>query len=239
MHRKQVLSLFMMIMGAALLVADDVRRCRLVGYQEGGLGGGEEGRNTPRQPVELGLRLRRSAARLPDRRLVDDLHDVDAARRLPGEGRRSGQRSSSRSGPTSFPTVSKNGTVYTFHVRPGLKFSDGSPVTAAAYQRSWERILSPKMGSPLGVNLDLQKDIVGADAFLAGKAAHISGISAKGLTLTFHLTHPNATFVSILSMQWFTAGQAEHAVRRQGRRTPIRPPARTTSPRATRAARRC
>jgi peptide/nickel transport system substrate-binding protein len=106
---------------------------------------------------------------------------------------------------TSFPTVSKDGKTYTFHIRPGLKFSDGSAVTAASFQRSWERILSPKMGSPLGVNLSLQDDVVGAKAFLDGKAAKISGISAKGLTLTFHLTSPNATFVSILSMQWFTA----------------------------------
>jgi peptide/nickel transport system substrate-binding protein len=108
-------------------------------------------------------------------------------------------------GATAFPTVSGNGKIYTFHIRPGLKFSDGSPVTAASYQRAWERILSPKMGSPLGVNLSLQDDIVGAQAFLDGKASKISGISAKGLTLTFHLTSPNATFVSILSMQWFTA----------------------------------
>jgi peptide/nickel transport system substrate-binding protein len=107
-------------------------------------------------------------------------------------------------GATSFPTVSKNGRVYTFHVRKGLRFSDGSPVTAAAYQRSWERILSPKMGSPLGVNLDLQNTIVGGKAFLAGKAQHISGIKAKGNTISFTLTKPNATFVSILSMQWFT-----------------------------------
>ena len=60
-------------------------------------------------------------------------------------------------------------------------------MTAAAYQRAWERILSPKMGSPLGVNLDLQNTSSVAQAFLAGKAAHISGITAKGLTLTFHL----------------------------------------------------
>jgi len=109
---------------------------------------------------------------------------------------------------TAFPTVSSNGKVYTFHIRPGLKFSDGSTVTAASYQRSWERILSPKMGSPLGVNLSLQDDVVGAKAFLDGKASKISGISAKGLTLTFHLTSANATFVSILSMQWFTAVKA-------------------------------
>jgi hypothetical protein len=47
--------------------------------------------------------------------------------------------------------------------------------------------------------------VVGAQAFTDGKAAHISGISAKGLTLTFHLVQPNATFVSILGMQWFGA----------------------------------
>ena len=106
---------------------------------------------------------------------------------------------------TSFPTVSKDGLTYTFHLRPGLKFSDGSPVTAAAYQRAWERNLSPKMGSPYGVNDQLQKVLVGGEAFLAGKTQHISGISASGLTLTFHLTHPNPTFVSYLSMQWFGA----------------------------------
>jgi len=108
-------------------------------------------------------------------------------------------------GATSFPTVSKDGKTYTFHIRPGMKFSDGSLVTAAAYQRAWERVLSPKMGSPIGVNINAQDLIVGAQAFLDGKAAHIAGISAKGLTLTFHLNKPNATFVSILGMQWFTA----------------------------------
>ena len=106
---------------------------------------------------------------------------------------------------TSFPTVSSNGKTYTFHIRPGLKFSDGSPVTAASYQRAWERNLSPKMGSPYGVNDQFQKVVVGGEDFLAGKTQHISGITAKGLTLTFHLTKPNPTFVSYLSMQWFGA----------------------------------
>ena len=61
------------------------------------------------------------------------------------------------------------------------------------------------MGSPLGVNDQFQNVVVGGAAFLDGKAQSISGITAKGLTLTFHLTKPNPTFVSYLSMQWFGA----------------------------------
>jgi peptide/nickel transport system substrate-binding protein len=106
---------------------------------------------------------------------------------------------------TSFPTVSKDGKTYTFHIRPGLKFSDGSAVTAAAYQRAWERNLSPKMGSPVGVNDQFQTVIVGGQAFLDGKASSISGIKASGLTLTFRLTKPNPTFTAFLGMQWFGA----------------------------------
>jgi len=114
-------------------------------------------------------------------------------------------------GATAFPTVSNNGKTYTFHIRAGLKFSDGSPVTAAAWQRAWERNLSPKMGSPYGVNDQFQKVVVGGEDFLAGKTQHIAGISAKGLTLTFHLTKPNPTFVAFLSMQWFGAVKPDMA----------------------------
>jgi peptide/nickel transport system substrate-binding protein len=105
----------------------------------------------------------------------------------------------------SFPTISNSGKTVTFHLRHGLRFSDGSAVTAAAYQRAWERILSPKMYAQYGTFDQLNKMVVGAQKFTDGKAAHISGISAKGLTLTFHLVRPNATFVSILGMQWFGA----------------------------------
>jgi peptide/nickel transport system substrate-binding protein len=51
----------------------------------------------------------------------------------------------------------------------------------------------------------LNKMVVGAQAFTDGKAAHISGIKAKGLTLTFKLVKPNPVFTSILGMQWFNA----------------------------------
>ena len=106
---------------------------------------------------------------------------------------------------TSFPTVSRNGLIYTFHIRPGPEVLDGSPVTAAAYQRAWERNLSPKMGSPVGVNDQFQSVVVGAQAFLDGKAQSITGITASGLMLTFKLTKPNPTFTAYMGMQWFGA----------------------------------
>src|SRR3954465_1213786 len=40
---------------------------------------------------------------------------------------------------TAFPSVSKDGKTYTFHIRPGLRFSDGSKVTGGSFQRPSER----------------------------------------------------------------------------------------------------
>jgi ABC-type transport system substrate-binding protein len=85
-------------------------------------------------------------------------------------------------------------------------------VTAAAWQRAFERDLSPAMYVQNGCFLAIDQMIVGAEKFAncAGTkgvktSAHISGIKAKGLTLTFHLTKANPTFLSILGMQWFGA----------------------------------
>jgi peptide/nickel transport system substrate-binding protein len=204
MRRKQVLSLFMLVLGVAMLVAAvsvgaASSSTKRAGSAEANKGG------------TLKLNQAESDFDFVDPQLAyrtDDWNMIySTSMPLVGFPEKAGAAGAQLVpiGATAFPTVSKDGKTYTFHIRPGLKFSDGSPVTAAAYQRSWERILSPKMGSPLGVNLSLQDDIVGGQAFLDGKAAHISGISAKGLTLSFRLTSPNATFVSILSMQWFTA----------------------------------
>jgi peptide/nickel transport system substrate-binding protein len=103
----------------------------------------------------------------------------------------------------AFPTVSKDGKTYVFTVRKGQAFSDGTPVTAASYKRALERNLSPKMGSPLGVNVHLDKLIQGGEAFLNGKTQVLSGVKASGQVLTVRLTKADPTFVSIMAMQWF------------------------------------
>src|SRR5690606_6204522 len=43
--------------------------------------------------------------------------------------------------------ISPDGLVYTFHLRDNLRWSDGSPLTANDYLRSYRRMLSPSFGS--------------------------------------------------------------------------------------------
>jgi peptide/nickel transport system substrate-binding protein len=218
MRRTQVLSLFMLIMGVALLVAATTVGAAGSATKKAGSAEAKKGGT-------LKLNMADADFDFVDPQLAYRTDDwsmlFTTAMQLVSFREKSGAAGSQLypQAATSFPTVSKNGKAYTFHIRPGLRFSDGSPVTAAAFQRAWERILSPKMGSPLGVNLSLQTDIAGGEAFLDGKAAHISGIKAKGNTLTFNLTHPNATFVSILSMQWFTAVKPNMPYSSQGLNT--------------------
>ena len=43
--------------------------------------------------------------------------------------------------------VSADGKTYTFHLRPGMKFSDGAPITAADFAYSLDRALDPNLCS--------------------------------------------------------------------------------------------
>src|ERR1700745_4118160 len=63
--------------------------------------------------------------------------------------------------------VSRDGRTYTFHVRQGMRFSDGSPVTAANYKHTLLRILNPNVGSPIASFLTdpSSVNIVGAVAY--------------------------------------------------------------------------
>lgn len=73
-------------------------------------------------------------------------------------------------------TISADGTVYTFHLRPNARFHDGRPVTAADVIYSWERAADPKTASTNV--LTYLGDIVGMADKRAGKAATVSGLKA-------------------------------------------------------------
>src|SRR5581483_6049405 len=106
---------------------------------------------------------------------------------------------------SAFPTISKDGKTYVFHLRKGLKFNNGSPVTAKNFQRSFERNISPKMFASYGIYDGLNTFLVGGEKFYKVKTQHISGIKAKGLTLTIPLTERVPQFESMMGMQWFSA----------------------------------
>ena len=77
-------------------------------------------------------------------------------------------------------------------------------MTASTFKYSLERALSPKLGAE-APGFDLIGDIAGAKAFHEGHAEHISGIVARGETLTIHLTAPAGDFPARLSLPFFAA----------------------------------
>ncbi len=50
-------------------------------------------------------------------------------------------------------TVNSNATAYTFTIRKGVKFSDGTPLTASAVKYTFDRIESPAEGSLFAIDL--------------------------------------------------------------------------------------
>lgn len=92
-----------------------------------------------------------------------------------------------------FPTVSRDGKTFTFRLRTGFRFSDGSPVRATAFARAINRVISPEMRSP---GLLYVRDIVGAGKVVTGKAQTASGVVARGNTLVVRFTRPAPDFPS-------------------------------------------
>lgn len=74
--------------------------------------------------------------------------------------------------------VSDEGARLTFRLRPGIAFSDGTPITPDDVVASWLRVIDPASPGPLA---GLMTDIRGVPAYLAGQAdASEVGIRAEG-----------------------------------------------------------
>jgi YVTN family beta-propeller protein len=104
----------------------------------------------------------------------------------------------------SLPRRSADGMTYTFTIRGGFRFSPPSnqPVTAQTFKDTIERTLNPRMRSPAAGEFD---DIVGARAYVAGNAAHIAGVTARGNRLTVRLTRPAPDLLARLAQSFFCA----------------------------------
>jgi peptide/nickel transport system substrate-binding protein len=104
-------------------------------------------------------------------------------------------------------TVSGNGRVYTFTIRKGFRFSDGSAVTARNFKRAIDRTANKQLASPGApfITDSNGTNIVGAKKVNDGKATSVSGVRAKGNKLTVRLTKADGTFMAKITMPFFQA----------------------------------
>ncbi len=100
---------------------------------------------------------------------------------------------------TSMPQLTNGGKTYTIPLKHGVKFQPpvSREVTAEDFKYSFERM----MKLPLAPGTSFYTGVVGADEFMNGKAAHISGFKVVDpYTLQITLKSPNLAFIDELSM---------------------------------------
>jgi ABC-type transport system substrate-binding protein len=108
-------------------------------------------------------------------------------------------------------TVSDDLRVFRFTLPSGVTFSDGTPLTAADFVGSLERVIDPKTRSQ---GAEYYRRIRGADAFAEGHAAHVAGLQAPDpTTLVIELEDADPLFLHKLALLFAAAVPAEYARR--------------------------
>ena len=84
--------------------------------------------------------------------------------------------------------VSNGGLRYTFSLRKGFRFSDGSAVTARNFEYAFDRVASPELQSPA-----------------AQFAANVRGVHAHGMKLVVDLSSTDGDLIATMAMPFFQA----------------------------------
>ncbi|HCF85517.1 MAG TPA: peptide ABC transporter substrate-binding protein, partial [Ktedonobacter sp.] len=94
--------------------------------------------------------------------------------------------------------VSTDHRSYTFHLKPDITFSDGTPVTAQTYVYTLTRALLPEVQSSIAALYE--GVIVGANDVMKGKTKTLLGVKAvNNLTLRITLSRPIPYFLKMLT----------------------------------------
>jgi peptide/nickel transport system substrate-binding protein len=97
------------------------------------------------------------------------------------------------------PKISNGGKTYTLTLRPGLKYSDGTPVKASDFPFAVERMITLNSGgSPFYLSIE------GAEKFAETKQGPIPGIEANDKTgeIKINLEGPRGTFTNELGLMF-------------------------------------
>ena len=119
--------------------------------------------------------------------------------------------------------ISDNGTVYTFHLRNGLQWSAGEPITARDVVYSWRRAVDPSTASDYAGMLFCVKN---AESINAGKITDLSQLGVRGIdakTVRVELTAPTPFFLELCAF-WTLAVVPEKAITQHGDQWCLRQP---------------
>lgn len=96
--------------------------------------------------------------------------------------------------------VSEDGRTYTFHLREGVTWTNGDPVTASDFEYAWKRIINPETGAP---NASKMFMIEGAEAYFMGEGSEEDvGIRAiDDQTFEVTLTEVTPQFIELTARQ--------------------------------------
>jgi oligopeptide transport system substrate-binding protein len=101
-------------------------------------------------------------------------------------------------------SISEDKRIYTFHLRPEAKWTNGQPVTAQDFADSWKRVLLPGTASEYAY---LFYHIVNAQAFNEGKLTDFGQVGIKALdprTLQVELVSPTPYFLYLCAFATFS-----------------------------------
>ena len=100
--------------------------------------------------------------------------------------------------------TSEDGLVWKFYLRKDAKWSNGDPVTAIDFVQSYQRMLTPSLGSQYAYMLHVVKN---AEAYNSGKLKDFSQVGFKAINdkqLNITLKAPTPYFLSLLNhYSWF------------------------------------
>jgi oligopeptide transport system substrate-binding protein len=101
-------------------------------------------------------------------------------------------------------SISEDKRVYNFHLRPGVKWSNGQVLTAQDFVDSWKRVLLPETASEYAY---LLYPIVNAQAFNQGKIIEFSEVGVKAIdpvTLRVELVSPTPYFLALCALATYS-----------------------------------
>jgi len=98
----------------------------------------------------------------------------------------------------AFPEVSADSKVFTFHLRKGVKFHDGTELTSKDVEFTFTRFFDPKWNN---LNMWMADFILGAQDMMDGKASSLAGFKViDNYTFSIELEYPFTAFLAVLAV---------------------------------------